>query len=295
MKECAFGSASVRLLSMPVKSHLCLVIIAALILLGGNVRADLVLTPQWAPDLSLWSVDVAYNASTHTFMASGPQSGQVFVDAEENMFIFDEWGAFNLTATIDNAGVASAGSFSLTGEVLGYGTMGPLLTGNNLSIFNSAFFDTQNPNGDEANFEFVFDVSGGDMADLYGGIGAKTYIIMTFVNVAGDVAQKQFTTNFDNLYGHPFGEGWGNAMADIYPICMFVLAGDLNNDCKVDFYDFALFATEWLAEGCGEPDLCGGADFDLSGDVTLIDFAELAQNWLIDCQANSSNPACVSK
>jgi hypothetical protein len=43
--------------------------------------------------------------------------------------------------------------------------------------------------------------------------------------------------------------------------CMFVLAGDINNDCKVDFYDFA----------------------------------ELAQNWLIDCQADPSNPACVPK
>ena len=84
-------------------------------------------------------------------------------------------------------------------------------------------------------------------------------------------------------------------MADIYPICMFVLAGDLNNDCKVDLYDFALFATEWLAEECNEPEWCGGADFDLSGDVTLIDFAKLAQNWLIDCQANPSNPACVPK
>jgi len=79
------------------------------------------------------------------------------------------------------------------------------------------------------------------------------------------------------------------------PPCMFVLAGDINDNCKVDFYDFALFATEWLAEGCDEPDWCGGADFDLSGDVTLIDLDELAQNWLIDCQANPSNPACVPK
>ena len=220
MRENKLGSISVRLSSVPVKSHLCLVIIAALILLGGKAQAGqgLNITPQWAPDLSMWSVDVAYNASTKTLMASGPQSGQVFVDAGENMYIFDEWGAFNLTATIDNAGVASAGSFSVTGEVLGYGTIDPLLTGNNPSIFNYDFFDTQNPNGDEANFEFVFDVSGGEMADLYGGLGAKAYIIMTFVNVAGDQSEKQFTTNFDNLYGHPFGEGWGNTMADVFPL-----------------------------------------------------------------------------
>ena len=44
-------------------------------------------------------------------------------------------------------------------------------------------------------------------------------------------------------------------------VCYFVLAGDVNNDCKMDFYDFAL----------------------------------MAESWLIDCQANLSNPACVPK
>jgi hypothetical protein len=47
----------------------------------------------------------------------------------------------------------------------------------------------------------------------------------------------------------------------IVPICMYAIAGDLNDDCKVDFSDFAL----------------------------------MAENWLIDCQANPSNPACVPK
>ena len=47
----------------------------------------------------------------------------------------------------------------------------------------------------------------------------------------------------------------------IVQICEYALAGDLNNDCKVDFRDFA----------------------------------RMAENWLIDCQANPSNPACVPK
>ncbi|MDD5326355.1 MAG: hypothetical protein PHY02_00905 [Phycisphaerae bacterium] len=45
------------------------------------------------------------------------------------------------------------------------------------------------------------------------------------------------------------------------PSCTFVLAGDMDDDCKVDFYDFAI----------------------------------MAENWLIDCQANPSDPACVPK
>jgi hypothetical protein len=47
----------------------------------------------------------------------------------------------------------------------------------------------------------------------------------------------------------------------IVQICEYALAGDLNNDCKVNFGDFAI----------------------------------MAENWLIDCYANPSDPACVSK
>jgi hypothetical protein len=45
------------------------------------------------------------------------------------------------------------------------------------------------------------------------------------------------------------------------PSCLFNLAGDLNDDCKVDFRDFAY----------------------------------MAENWLIDCDTNPSDPACVPK
>jgi DNA-binding beta-propeller fold protein YncE len=43
--------------------------------------------------------------------------------------------------------------------------------------------------------------------------------------------------------------------------CQYVLAGDLNDDCKVDFFDFAV----------------------------------MASNWLVDCDATPGNPACVPK
>jgi hypothetical protein len=44
-------------------------------------------------------------------------------------------------------------------------------------------------------------------------------------------------------------------------VCQYVLAGDLNDDCKVDFYDFA----------------------------------KMAENWLIDCDQTPENPACIPK
>lgn len=43
--------------------------------------------------------------------------------------------------------------------------------------------------------------------------------------------------------------------------CQYELNGDLNNDCKVDFSDFAL----------------------------------MASHWLIDCDLNPEDPACVPK
>ena len=43
--------------------------------------------------------------------------------------------------------------------------------------------------------------------------------------------------------------------------CQYALKGDLNNDCKVDFSDFAI----------------------------------MASHWLIDCDLNPEDPACVPK
>jgi len=44
-------------------------------------------------------------------------------------------------------------------------------------------------------------------------------------------------------------------------VCRYVLAGDLNDDCDVDFDDFA----------------------------------QLAENWLTDCHTDPNNPACIPK
>jgi len=44
-------------------------------------------------------------------------------------------------------------------------------------------------------------------------------------------------------------------------LCLYNIKGDFNNDCKIDFSDFAMFA----------------------------------ENWLINCFENPSNPACVHK
>src|SRR4030042_1244411 len=53
--------------------------------------------------------------------------------------------------------------------------------------------------------------------------------------------------------------------------------GDLNGDCKVNFYDLAVFAEQWLdTGGCSHP-AC--ADLDGINRINLSDYALLAGNW----------------
>jgi hypothetical protein len=66
----------------------------------------------------------------------------------------------------------------------------------------------------------------------------------------------------------------------IYDTLPPVLAGDLNGDDHVDFYDFAVFVQLWLNSDCHIPDWCLGADFELDGDVDWSDLAEFAYLWL---------------
>jgi hypothetical protein len=56
---------------------------------------------------------------------------------------------------------------------------------------------------------------------------------------------------------------------------------DINNDGKINLEDFAVLATWWNDDGgCVEPGWCGGADFDMSGTVNMLDITYFAENWL---------------
>lgn len=69
------------------------------------------------------------------------------------------------------------------------------------------------------------------------------------------------------------------------------LVGDLNNDCKVDVADLEILCEQWLQL----PGLPSADIWPSNGDgiVNFNDFAVMAGNWLIDCQADPFNPACV--
>jgi hypothetical protein len=56
------------------------------------------------------------------------------------------------------------------------------------------------------------------------------------------------------------------------------LTGD---DGLVTMRDLAQLASVWRQSGCGEPNWCGGIDFDRSGSVDFLDLKVLSRHWLL--------------
>ena len=61
----------------------------------------------------------------------------------------------------------------------------------------------------------------------------------------------------------------------------FYFVGDLNNNCNVNFIDFALFALGWLETDCEvSNNWCDGADFTRDGQVEWADLRQFVEWWL---------------
>jgi len=64
-----------------------------------------------------------------------------------------------------------------------------------------------------------------------------------------------------------------------YLVFSHVPTRDFNIDTKVDFADFAVFASYWQ-RGCSEPSWCEGTDLDTNGNVDFDDLMLFADYWL---------------
>jgi hypothetical protein len=73
--------------------------------------------------------------------------------------------------------------------------------------------------------------------------------------------------------------------------CQYALYGDINSDCKIDFFDFAQLAKQWF-NSCDGPNWCNFADIDRNGDVGLGDLLAIGHHWLIDCNLTPGDIAC---
>ena len=158
--------------------------------------APLNLTLLEFPDIVSGFIDVTYDAGTDSFGANGfafelDDDGVGVPEA-----IAD--GSFNLSALINDSGLLASGTLDIGGTVAALGfSSGTLLTGN-LNAFGF-------PNAGGDPLEFLFEVTGGDAAGLYGGVGSIGGIILS----GGTGFTGDFTTDFS---------GSGTAVADVAPI-----------------------------------------------------------------------------
>ena len=146
---------------------------AGVLLLFGSIgqAAPLNLTLLDTPDIVSDFIDVTYDAAGDSFVATGfarelDDDGSVLPENIVN-------GTFNLAATIDAAGNLVSGSLTIGGTVASLGfNSGTLLTGD-LTAFGDPL-------------EFLFDVTGGDAAGLYGGVGSVGGVIKDVTGFTGD-------------------------------------------------------------------------------------------------------------
>jgi hypothetical protein len=134
-----------------------LLLLAAILAMGvaAEAQAGLITYIQQAPDITTYYPAVAYNAGTMMFTATSAG-----LDFFNNNTITG--GAYMVSATITNSGVVTSGSLNITGTYGSYGSTGnPLLTGTLTHVYSM-----DPPGGNQ--FQLMFDVTGGDMASLFG-------------------------------------------------------------------------------------------------------------------------------
>jgi hypothetical protein len=161
---------------------------------GAAQAAPLNLTLPEFSDIFSGFIDVTYQAGTQAFQASGfaLTLNDDGIGGQENI----DNGLFNLSATINHTGVLQNGLLTIGGTVPGFNS-GTLLTGL-LTAFGFR------PAGGDP-LEFLFAVTGGDLAGLYGGIGATGGVILS-------------ETGFGGSFGVNFGSSTGVSDTGVGPI-----------------------------------------------------------------------------
>jgi hypothetical protein len=107
------------------------------------------------------------------------------------------------------------------------------------------------------------------------GSGQDNQHFASFVNYAGGTSY-QFSSGdvtFSLIGVDPACGDWG------------YYAADIDQNCQVDFADFARLAQWWLSNGCATSQWCNGADLGKNDSVNMLDLAQMASEWL-----NCTNP-----
>lgn len=161
----------------------------------------LFLTLEQSPDVVSSFLDVTYDPITDILDVTG--FAQELDDGSGPALAIAD-GTFSLSATIDASGALSGGILAIGGTVASLGfDSGTLLTGD-LTAFGF-------PDAGGGPLEFVFDVTGGDLASLYGDTPGGV-ILGGNTGFAGS-----FAVGFDNLMSGIPGTGTGSSNAAPVP------------------------------------------------------------------------------
>lgn len=186
-----------------------LVCVLVLALSGGGRAAPLNLTLNPSPDITSQFIDLSYVAATDSLSVDG-YNVTIDDDNAGPLIDFDDAFSslnFNIDATVDDFGTASAGTLSVSGDLTSsLGVSGLLLTGN-LVLFG---FDSQDPGSGLDLFEFVFEVTGGAMATFsyFGTPGS-------FVGVIYDPFENVFDETWDSNFASLNN---GSSHTDLAPV-----------------------------------------------------------------------------
>jgi hypothetical protein len=146
------------------------------------------------PDLFSAGITVDYQGDNN----GGTLTAMGFASTLEGFGNIDN-GTFLIDMTsIDFNDQTAAGTLTIGGNG------GTLLTG---TLSSSAGDQTFGGNGDTGALEFLFNVTGGDVADLYGGVGGSAGIILSQSGFNGSFASA-FGTQW-NALANTFGQGGG--------------------------------------------------------------------------------------
>src|SRR5271166_4803607 len=187
----------------PMRCALCAVVFGCLGILGFEgspaMGSTLNLGPQ-NPDLSAQFLTVDYAASsgsTGTLTVTGWPTSFTITGTNTPDYSLIDNGQYNLTAQITKTGQPISGTLDIAGTIPGMATSsGTLLTG------QLSQFGFQPPPGGDI-FEFIFNVTGGDLAHYYNG---QAGVVLT---ANGSGFNGSFMTNFATQASQAVSDNYG--------------------------------------------------------------------------------------
>ncbi len=187
----------------PLACALCAVVVGCVVFLGfagSPAKGSTLDLSRQDPDLSAQFLTVDYVASagtTGTLTATGWPTSFTITGTNTPDYCEIDNGQYSLTAQITKTGQPISGTLDITGTIPGMSTpSGTLLTGQ-LSQFG---FEPP-PGGDI--FEFMFNVTGGDLASYYNG---QAGIILT---ATGSGFDGNFMTSFSTQVSQAVSDNFG--------------------------------------------------------------------------------------